>query len=84
MTADAKNKVPCPICGEMFDKRGLNGHIAKHKKQQKPESGVNYEFDDAPEDNPDENPETFTCGVCQTEIKEGTPTCPGCGGAFEW
>ena len=84
------NKVPCPVCGEMFDKRGLNGHIAsckkKHKKQeeQKPDAGVSFEFDDVPEDDPEEDPETFTCGICQTEIKEGTPTCPGCGGAFEW
>lgn len=26
-----KKKVPCPICGELFDPRGLNGHIRTHK-----------------------------------------------------
>jgi uncharacterized protein (DUF2225 family) len=36
MQNDAKNKVPCPVCGEMFDKRGLNDHIGKHKKEQQP------------------------------------------------
>ncbi|WP_319507536.1 hypothetical protein [uncultured Methanolobus sp.] len=83
MTEDTKNKTPCPICGEMFDKRGLNGHIRKHKEPQK--EGVNYQFDDIPQDTPEEEEtDKLVCGACNTEIKQGVPTCPGCGGAFEW
>jgi len=82
MAEDTKTKIPCPLCGELFDKRGLNGHIRTHK-QEKPE-GVNYQFDDVPQEEPEEEEDNYTCGACGTEIKEGTPTCPGCGGAFEW
>lgn len=92
MIEDTKNKVPCPICGELFDKRGLNGHMTKHKKEnQEPETipetneGVNFEFDDLPEETPEEEEtDKIECGNCHTEIKEGIATCPGCGGAFEW
>ncbi|WP_292464165.1 hypothetical protein [Methanolobus sp.] len=79
MAADIKTKIPCPICGELFDKRGLNGHIRTHKEPQK--ETVGYEFDEVPEE---EEPDKLTCGACGTEIKEGIPTCPGCGGGFEW
>lgn len=76
------NKVPCPVCGEMFEKRGLNGHMRTHEKGKKKETGgVKFQFEEAPEEGEEEG---YTCGKCNTPIKEGVPICPGCGGAFTW
>ena len=86
-----KEKVPCPICGKLFDKRGLNGHLRSHENQDAPEEpeqnhdeDINFIFDEQEE--PEQNQEGDTKYKCEcgTTLTEGQNPCPGCGGVFEW
>ena len=87
----AAEKIKCPVCGRMIDKRGMNGHLRTHKKDD-PETpasngspqGATFDFDEKKKKEPSKEDDTITCGSCGTEIKHGQESCTGCGGVFEW